>query len=134
MLCLTRRIGERLIFTLPDGGGEVAVTVLAGYQHLKVRLGVEAPPGVTIFREELREYFAGGRGRAGGKQGPEAAQETAAPPAATPSPDEVRALLIDVRRYVTYHGHLIGECVAWGKLKAAFGVGDEGITKGDGES
>lgn len=39
------------------------------------------------------------------------------------SEKEVRALLIEMRRYVMHHGLLIGECVAWGKLKAMFGVG-----------
>ena len=36
--------------------------------------------------------------------------------------DEVRNLLIQMRQYAIYHGILIGECVAWNKLKAAFNV------------
>ena len=36
--------------------------------------------------------------------------------------DEVRNMLIQMRHYVIYHGILIGECVAWNKLKTAFNV------------
>jgi hypothetical protein len=28
-----------------------------------------------------------------------------------------------MRQYVIHHGHLIGECVAWNKLKELYGVG-----------
>lgn len=35
----------------------------------------------------------------------------------------VRALLIEMRRYVMHHGVPIGECVAWNKLKSLFGIG-----------
>lgn len=46
---------------------------------------------------------------------------------------EVRALLIEMRRYVIYHGILIGECVAWNKLKDLFGIVNEGMPE-EGES
>ncbi len=41
--------------------------------------------------------------------------------------DETRRLLIEMRRYVVYHGILIGECVAWGKLKTLYGIVNEGM-------
>lgn len=94
-LCLTRRVGEQIVLSTSDG--EVTITVLSGYQRLRVRLGVQAPPGVTVFREELREFFADGRPRRNGKAGassggPQAAQEDAAAPpaaaAAVPRPEE----------------------------------------------
>lgn len=36
---------------------------------------------------------------------------------------ETRALLIEMRRYIVKKGFLIGECVAWTKLKKLYGVG-----------
>jgi hypothetical protein len=39
------------------------------------------------------------------------------------SSDEARALLIEMREYVFHHGILIGECVAWDRLKEMHGVG-----------
>jgi len=35
---------------------------------------------------------------------------------------DVQKLLLDMKRYVMHHGLLLGECVAWNKLKGAFGV------------
>ena len=50
MLILTRRISENLI--IGEGAGQITimVTEVNGGQ---VRLGVTAPKGITIFREEI---------------------------------------------------------------------------------
>jgi hypothetical protein len=37
--------------------------------------------------------------------------------------DEIKANLIRMRKYVIFHQLGIGECVAWNRLKEAFGVG-----------
>jgi carbon storage regulator len=47
MLILTRRPGERVVI-----GDEILVTVMGVSGHT-VRLGIEAPQGVSIFREEI---------------------------------------------------------------------------------
>jgi len=47
MLILTRRPGERVVI-----GDEILVTVMAVSGHT-VRLGIEAPPGIQIYREEI---------------------------------------------------------------------------------
>ncbi len=47
MLVLSRKVGERIVI-----GGSVVVTVIAT-QGKTVKIGIEAPPGVSIFREEL---------------------------------------------------------------------------------
>lgn len=47
MLILTRRPGERVVI-----GGEILVTVMGVSGHT-VRLGIEAPEGVSIYREEI---------------------------------------------------------------------------------
>jgi carbon storage regulator len=47
MLILTRRPGERVVI-----GDEVLVTVMSVSGHT-VRLGIEAPAGVSIYREEI---------------------------------------------------------------------------------
>lgn len=49
MLCLTRRIGERIVI-----GGGITVQVLQITGGI-VRLGIVAPAGVTIDREEIRQ-------------------------------------------------------------------------------
>lgn len=46
-----------------------------------------------------------------------------------PPDEETRRLLIEMRKYIVYHGLLIGECVAWNKLKELYGIGDEGLPK-----
>lgn len=38
---------------------------------------------------------------------------------------ELRELVLDIRRYVIYHELPIGECVAWNKLKQMTGVGQD---------
>ncbi len=47
MLILTRRPGERVVI-----GDEVLVTVMSVSGHT-VRLGISAPQGVPIYREEI---------------------------------------------------------------------------------
>ena len=47
MLILTRRPGERVVI-----GDEILVTVMGVSGHT-VRLGIEAPGGVSIYREEI---------------------------------------------------------------------------------
>ena len=47
MLILTRRPGERVVI-----GGDILVTVMGVSGHT-VRLGIEAPEGVSIYREEI---------------------------------------------------------------------------------
>ncbi len=47
MLILTRRIGETLII-----GDDVNITVL-GVKGNQVRLGINAPKGVSVHREEI---------------------------------------------------------------------------------
>ena len=47
MLILTRRQGERVVI-----GEEILITVMGVSGH-SVRLGIEAPSGVSIYREEI---------------------------------------------------------------------------------
>jgi len=47
MLILTRRPGERVVI-----GDDVLVTVMSVSGHT-VRLGIDAPSGVSIYREEI---------------------------------------------------------------------------------
>lgn len=47
MLILTRRVGETLMI-----GDEVTVTVL-GVKGNQVRIGVNAPKDVSVYREEI---------------------------------------------------------------------------------
>jgi carbon storage regulator len=49
MLVLTRKVGERIII---DNNIVVEVLEIVGS---RVRIGLQAPPGVTILREELLE-------------------------------------------------------------------------------
>lgn len=53
MLVLTRRAAERLVLLLPDGERITVQVVRLGRE--RVRLGVEAPPHVAVWREELLE-------------------------------------------------------------------------------
>lgn len=51
MLILTRRVGESVII---EGGIQLTVLGIKGSQ---VRIGIKAPAGVNIVREELFERF-----------------------------------------------------------------------------
>src|SRR5688572_26169450 len=53
MLCLTRKVGERIQI-----GDDVTVTVLRNGKN--VRLGIEAPEGVSIHRAEVAAAIAAG--------------------------------------------------------------------------
>jgi carbon storage regulator CsrA len=48
MLLLSRRLNEKIV--LPDLGIIVQVVALKGHV---VRLGIEAPPGVSVLRQEV---------------------------------------------------------------------------------
>lgn len=48
MLILTRRVGESIVIN----GQEIVVTIL-GFNGNQIRLGVEAPEGMSIHREEI---------------------------------------------------------------------------------
>lgn len=49
MLILTRRIGERLLI-----GDDISVSIL-GVKGNQVRVGIDAPKAVLVYREELYE-------------------------------------------------------------------------------
>ena len=51
MLILTRRVGERVMI-----GNEVTVAVM-GVQGKRIRLGITAPKGVVIYREEIYQLM-----------------------------------------------------------------------------
>ncbi len=51
-LILTRKAGEKIIFT--HQGVEIEVTFVEQHSHGRIRLGIVAPPAVTVLREELR--------------------------------------------------------------------------------
>jgi len=59
MLVLKRNPDERIILTLPDGS-RITVLVVSGGS---VKLGIDAPPAVGIWREEIAPAAA--RGPAG---------------------------------------------------------------------
>ena len=52
MLVLSRRLGERIVI---DGG--IVVTVVQ-VKNNQIRIGIEAPPHVGIYREEILPGFA----------------------------------------------------------------------------
>jgi carbon storage regulator len=49
MLILTRKIGETIII-----GDDVAIKIL-GVKGTQVRIGINAPPAVTVHRQEVHE-------------------------------------------------------------------------------
>ena len=59
MLVLSRKVGERVVIA---GGIVVEVLEVNGR---RIRLSVEAPPGVSIWREELGELKEAAAGRHG---------------------------------------------------------------------
>jgi len=48
MLVLSRRIGEKIMI-----GDDIVLTIVDIDHNYKVRIGVEAPRSVLVFREEL---------------------------------------------------------------------------------
>jgi len=57
MLVLSRRKGQSVVL---DGVGQVSIKVLSGR---RVKLAIEAPPGVRVLREELIQRLAASRPR-----------------------------------------------------------------------
>ena len=55
MLTLSRKAGERVLLTLPDGQ-EIWVSVVTVKATGSVRLAFDAPPDVDIWREELARF------------------------------------------------------------------------------
>lgn len=53
MLILTRKMNERIRFLLPDGTEIWLVNKGHNPKGGGVKLGIEAPPGVEVLREEL---------------------------------------------------------------------------------
>lgn len=94
MLILTRRPGERVVI-----GDEILVTVMGVSGHT-VRLGIAAPEGIPIYREEIwlavkEENRAAAAADAGAlpsapgpAPGPAEQPETDQGPAADPSPPD----------------------------------------------
>lgn len=58
MLILTRRISENLI--IGEGAGQITIMVTE-VNGAQVRLGVTAPKGIAIFREEIYERIQAGK-------------------------------------------------------------------------
>jgi carbon storage regulator len=79
MLILTRRPGERVVI-----GDEVLVTVMDISGHT-VRLGIEAPAGVSIYREEI--WLAVREENRGAAEAADAAVLPDKPPAAPAAKD-----------------------------------------------
>ena len=66
MLILTRKARESLMI-----GDDITVTVL-GVKGSQVRIGIEAPGEVGVYREEVYRRGRGGNGRTGPRRrGPE---------------------------------------------------------------
>jgi carbon storage regulator len=57
MLVLSRKVGERVVIA-----GQIVVGIL-GVSGRQIRLGIEAPPEVTILRAELAVKKASPAGR-----------------------------------------------------------------------
>lgn len=54
MLVLTRKVGKRLIMLTKDGKVTVSVEEVRGFS---VRIGIDAPKGVRIYREEVLNHI-----------------------------------------------------------------------------
>jgi carbon storage regulator len=54
MLVLTRKVGQRIRV------GEDVVITLVRIQGDKVRVGIDAPPHIAIYREEVHQRLGGG--------------------------------------------------------------------------
>ena len=66
MLILTRRIGENLVITLPEGeelkklaGTQFTVGILS-VKGNQVRTGIDAPKSITVHREEIQQRVDAG--------------------------------------------------------------------------
>ena len=79
MLTLTRKIGQKILI---GNGIEIVVREIRGRQ---VRLGITAPHGLPVYREELYEQIAVQNAKA----------------SVTPSPDALEALTGRSRRRVS---------------------------------
>jgi carbon storage regulator len=62
MLCLKRRVGERLVIN-----GNIVVSILK-IDGAKVQVGIEAPDEVKVVRAELLDVVKASRERFEGKQ------------------------------------------------------------------
>jgi len=66
MLVLSRNVGESIILVHPEiGRMEVCVVGFKtgrGGERVGVRIGVNAPPDVSIHREEIQDLIDSGRG------------------------------------------------------------------------
>ena len=51
MLRLNRKVGESIIIETPDG--QIAEIVVTGFSRAQVQLGIQAPRGIAVWREEL---------------------------------------------------------------------------------
>jgi carbon storage regulator CsrA len=76
MLTLSRKAGERVLLTLPDGQ-EIWVSVVTVKANGSVRLGFDAPPDVDIYREDLAR--SGHEGQSEGSPGHDAPLATDGP-------------------------------------------------------
>lgn len=64
MLVLTRRLGEEIEFTLKPGAvmppeAVVRVTVL-GFNNTQMRIGIDAPPEISVQRSEVADRIRAG--------------------------------------------------------------------------
>src|SRR5262245_27772665 len=62
MLVLSRRLGEEIVI-----GGDIRLTIVA-VKGERVRIGVTAPPAVTVDRQEVHASRAGRRGEWAGQE------------------------------------------------------------------
>jgi len=62
MLVLSRRLGEEIVI-----GGNIRLTIVA-VKGDRVRIGIAAPPDVTVDRQEIHDRRAGCRGEWTGRE------------------------------------------------------------------